>query len=364
MDTSHIVHFADAKTFNSLELPPINLVVTSPPYPMIEMWDELFSSLNPEIGIALEKQDGKKAFELMHQELDHVWECIDGVLSDEAIVCINIGDATRKLDGVFQLYSSHARIIQKFIEMGYHCLPSIIWKKPTNSPNKFLGSGMLPPNAYVTLEHEHILIFRKGKNRRFDDTELRKKSAFFWEERNTWFSDIWEIKGTGQPLSKKTGRARSAAFPFEIPYRLIQMYSIRNDWIMDPFLGTGTTTLAAMASGRNSIGFEILLDLKPYLARNIVSSKEELNQYNAARINKHLEFVKQATANGKKPAHQHKFGFKVFTKQEVESEILHIDSIDVDNDSDVLLFKTTYSNVLNPSTNKLLKDFPALREEG
>lgn len=85
--------------------------------------------------------------------------------------------------------------------MGFSNLPNIIWKKPTNSPNKFMGSGTLPVGAYVTLEHEFILLFRKDSKRVFEsdqDKQLRKESAFFWEECNQWFSDSWDLKGISQ----------------------------------------------------------------------------------------------------------------------------------------------------------------------
>ena len=124
-----------------------------------------------------------------------------------------------------------------------------------------MGSGMLPAGAYVTLEHEFILILRKGNKRNFvteADKKRRKQSAFFWEERNLWFSDVWEdLKGTKQNNIAKEIRERSGAFPFELPYRIINMFSVKEDAILDPFLGTGTTMAAAMATGRNSIGVEI-----------------------------------------------------------------------------------------------------------
>ena len=82
-------------------------------------------------------------------------------------------------------------------------------------------------------------------------------SSFFWEERNVWFSDVWEIKGTKQNLQKSNTRERSAAFPFEVPYRLINMFSQKGDTILDPFLGTGTTMQAAILTGRNSCGYDI-----------------------------------------------------------------------------------------------------------
>ncbi|TFF88528.1 MAG: site-specific DNA-methyltransferase, partial [Promethearchaeota archaeon] len=206
METHHKVFFKSS--FNMSEIPSssIELIITSPPYPMIEMWDTLFSSLNGKIKSALEQNEGRKAFNLMHKELNKVWKECERVLEPGGIICINIGNATRKIENTFQLYPNHVKVTEFFHTNGLISLPNILWRKPTNSPTKFLGSGMLPPNAYVTLEHEYILIFRKGiKKRKFKPkSEDRYNSAFFWEERNKWFSDIWmDIKGVAQYLDVK-----------------------------------------------------------------------------------------------------------------------------------------------------------------
>ncbi|RMG21785.1 MAG: site-specific DNA-methyltransferase [Methanobacteriota archaeon] len=333
MTTYHFIRHLDARSIPIDDFPKIHLVVTSPPYPMIQMWDDIFCEMNPQIKDEL-KKNPIMAFELMHLELDQVWKTIDPLLVDGGIVCINIGDATRKFDGNFQLFPSHARIIKTFMEMGYLNLPSIIWKKPTNSPTKFMGSGTLPPNAYVTLEHEHILIFRKGGMRKNINIAQRKSSSFFWEERNQWFSDIWELTGTRQPMAEGS-RTRSAAFPFEVPYRLIQMYSIKNDWVLDPFLGTGTTTMAAIASERNSIGFELDLELVESISKRIVSIAPMLNDYIKSRLKTHEEFIRKYSEK-KQPKYQNSAGFPVITKQEIELKLNLIKSINRDNNKIVV----------------------------
>jgi DNA modification methylase len=167
LTTTHKIYIDTAAKMNAIESNSIALVVTSPPYPMIEMWDEIMAKQNPEIQNALDKKDGAKAFELMHSLLDDVWGEISRVLMPGGFACINIGDATRTLNGEFQLYSNHSRIINTFNKLGLQNLPNIIWRKQTNAPNKFMGSGMMPSGAYVTLEHEWILIFRKGGKRTF-----------------------------------------------------------------------------------------------------------------------------------------------------------------------------------------------------
>ena len=165
MKTNHKVYFGSSSNMNELSDSTIDLMVTSPPYPMIEMWDEIFSKQNPAIGEALQEENGNKAFELMNKELDKVWKEVYRVLIDGGFACINIGNATRKIGDEFKLYSNHSRILEYCISLGFSSLPEILWRKQTNAPNKFMGSGMLPAGAYVTLEHEHILILRKGNKR-------------------------------------------------------------------------------------------------------------------------------------------------------------------------------------------------------
>src|SRR3989338_8311421 len=148
------MRYCSAAALSSIPDSSADLVVTSPPYPMIAMWDDIFAQQNPEIKAALEEKNGARAFELMHQELDKVWTELRRVLKKGGMACINIGNATRTIDGTFQVYNSHARILQHCTKMGFQSLPAIIWRKPTNAPNKFMGSGMLPPGAYVTMEHE------------------------------------------------------------------------------------------------------------------------------------------------------------------------------------------------------------------
>ncbi len=320
MSTSHAIHFKSAHNMGDLPDNSINLVVTSPPYPMMEMWDESFAAQNPEIGDALQNLDGNLAFRLMHKELEKVWKECHRVMSPGGILCINIGDATRSVGKVFHLFPSHAIIIQQCRDIGFQSLPEIIWRKQTNAPNKFMGSGMLPPGAYVTLEHEYILIFRKGDKRAFKTPQeklRRNESAYFWEERNLWFSDLWDFKGTSQKVESKDTRKRSAAYPFELAYRLINMFSVRGDTVLDPFLGTGTTMFASMVAQRNSAGYEIDIKLKPTIHQNFQGLVSFSTQYLHGRWKKHLKFVKTRIQSQKPLKYMNEtLGTAVITNQE------------------------------------------------
>jgi DNA modification methylase len=345
MKTTHKIKFSDARQLKNIPKHSIDMVVTSPPYPMIEMWDDLFSKLNPEIEAALTKGKGKIAFELMHKQLDLVWKELDRVVKPSGFVCINIGDATRSINQQFQLYSNHTRITSKLISLSFNAMPLILWRKSTNAPNKFMGSGMLPAGAYVTLEHEYILIFRKGDKREFKAQELkenRQKSALFWEERNIWFSDTWNLAGVRQAMNNKKIRDRNAAYPFELPYRLINMYSVKGDTILDPFLGTGTSVFAAIASERNSVGVEYDKQFSSVIQENLKTVKQISNETINNRLENHKIFIDDYRKKKKEPKYfNDTLQFPVITNQEKLLQLKMVDQINYDSMSKITVKYTT-----------------------
>lgn len=346
MKTSHQIIFNNSNKMKTIPSESIALMVTSPPYPMIEMWDQMFADQNPKIGKALEKRQGTMAFELMHKVLDSVWDEVYRVLIKGGIACINIGDATRTINENFSLYQNHTRIMWYLLTLGFNALPAILWRKQTNAPNKFMGSGMLPPGAYVTLEHEYILIVRKGKKREFKtskDKENRRESAFFWEERNVWYSDIWmDLKGASQNLFDAKIRNRSAAFRFDVPYRLINMFSVKGDTVLDPFFGIGTTMYAAMAAGRNSVGFELDQNFKDAILSRMNTIVDYSNECISARLKNHLNFVQERhkSKGGFKYLNKH-YEFPVITRQETELLINRLEGIKETNNNN---FQVMYSD--------------------
>jgi DNA modification methylase len=205
------------------------------------------------------------------------------------LACINIGDATRTVNGKFRLFPNHSRIIENCEKIGFTTLPYILWKKPTTKPRykgkaSFLGSGFLPPNAYITLDCEFILLFRKGKLGRFPPKDpMRQQSTFTKKQRDKWFTQVWNIIGARQTESKV--ERRLAAFPEEIVGRLIRMFSLKGETVLDPFLGSGTTVKMAVQYERNSVGYEIDKTLIPVITQKI---DLPLRKYN-------LEFVKRKT---------------------------------------------------------------------
>ena len=135
MQTVHNIKFGLAQNMTTVADASVALVVTSPPYPMIEMWDESFAAQDTfptnrdfvsasTVSKAIQQADGATAFDLMHRQLEKVWDELARVTMSGGFVCINIGDATRTLDGHFALYSNHSRIVNAFVQRGFSNLPT------------------------------------------------------------------------------------------------------------------------------------------------------------------------------------------------------------------------------------------------
>ncbi|HEV8049906.1 MAG TPA: site-specific DNA-methyltransferase [Thermoplasmata archaeon] len=250
----------DARDLPGVAAGSVELVVTSPPYPMIPQWDESF------------RRWGATTYAEMHGRLAEVWTACYRALVPGGLLAVNIGDALRSGDDGFRLWPNHVDVERACEASGFRPLPYILWKKPTNKPNAFLGSGFLPPNAYVTLDCEFILLFRRGALRQFPRADARRLGSRYTKaERDHWFSQVWEdVRGARQgPKGRRTG-----AFPTEIPRRLIQMFSVVGDRVLDPFAGTGTTLWAAHDLGRHAVGIEVDPELATAL-RNAAADRVE-----------------------------------------------------------------------------------------
>lgn len=224
----------------------VHLIVTSPPYPMIQKWDELPLFVEGREEFVIDKID----FGYQHSRLQKIWEECKRVLVKGGIACINIGDATRSIDKEFCCYPNYAKITMTMYEMGFTPLVPIIWRKISNRPNAFLGSGMVPPNGYIAQDCEYIGIYRKGNIRKFKPHDLQRyASEFSKEERDRWFQQVWTMPGA-------MGAKATSAFPTEVPFRLIQMFSCIDEVVLDPFSGYGTTSRVCINLEREFIGYE------------------------------------------------------------------------------------------------------------
>jgi len=239
-----MIYYHSSANMSELEDESIHCVITSPPYPMIEKWDNSFEDqgCGPNSGLWFD------SIALLSLSIR---ECYRALISG-GILCLNIGDATRTINKNFECYPNFAALTICCKEIGFTPLIPILWKKISNRPNAFLGSGFLPVNAYVSQDHEYIGIFRKGRLRQFHGQQKiqRQLSKFTKFERDLWFQQVWNVQG-------KTGAKGDSGWPQEIPYRLMRMFSIIGDTILDPFCGPGEEKLYKEYR-RNFVGYEIL----------------------------------------------------------------------------------------------------------
>jgi len=287
MRTSHEFFVSDSRSYSPND---IDLVVTSPPYPKIEMWDEIWDD----------------DFQTAHDYLDEIWDSVYRALVSGGTFCVNIGDATRT-DDDYQIWSNRYRLIDSLVDR-FRLIGQIIWTKPSNSPTPFLGSGTAPPNQYVTLDHEHILIFRKGSNPESDP----ESSYFFWE-RNEWFSDLWDIRGDLQDT--EGDRDVAASFPLEVPLRLVSMYSTRGDTVWDPCAGTCTTAVAAAVCGRDSLMTELDRSFRDVWENRLERVPQISDEWISSRIERHSRETTDPNY------YNERLGLPVVTREESEMRL-------------------------------------------
>jgi len=247
--TSHTVRNADARRMGFLEPESIHLIVTSPPY-----WT--LKEYNLEEG----QMGFIKGYEEFLRELDRVWtSCFHALVPGGRVVCV-VGDvclSRRKNAGEHTVIPLHASIQEHCREIGFSNLAPIIWYKIANAVYEAEGNGggflgkPYEPNAVVKNDIEFILMERKPGGYRKPDLATRILSVIPAERHREWFQQIW----TG--LTGASTRHHPAPFPLELAERLIRMFSFVGDTVLDPFMGTGTTNVAAAKWGRNSIGVEI-----------------------------------------------------------------------------------------------------------
>ncbi|MDB5320764.1 MAG: Methyltransferase [Phycisphaerales bacterium] len=251
LKNSHRIILGDAREMPGLSAAaPLHLVVTSPPY-----WD-LKEYGDDHDGAQLGHIHDESAF---HTELGRVWKnCYDRLVPGGRM-CVVVGDVcrSRKAYGRHVVEPLHARILLECQRIGFDPLAPIIWSKIANAVTEVEGNGApflgkpYEPNAIIKNDIEYILLFRKPGGYRHPSQLQRDMSMIDKTDHARWFQQIWtDVPGEVQ-------RHHPAPFPKEIALRLIGMFSFVGDMVLDPFWGTGNTTLAAMEMHRSSIGFEI-----------------------------------------------------------------------------------------------------------
>ena len=240
------IHHGDARELDWLQSESIHLALTSPPY-----WTLKEYPLNAgQLGSVA-------AYEQFHDELDKVWRhCFRALVPGGRLVCV-VGDVclSRRRHGRHSVMPLHADIVVRARKIGYDNLTPILWYKIANANyevengSKFLGKPY-EPNAIIKNDIEFILMLRKPGGYRQPTVEQRDASRLTKEEHQEWFQQIWNLNG-------ETTRDHPAPYPEELAYRLVRMFSFVGDTVLDPFMGTGTTLVAAARCQRNAIGVEV-----------------------------------------------------------------------------------------------------------
>ena len=259
MKTTHTLINGDSRNLSLIPDQSVHLIVTSPPY-----WQLKDYGSDDQIGF-------HDSYESYINHLNMVWSECHRVLHDGCRLCINIGDqfARSVYYGRYKVIPIRTEIIRFCETLGMDYMGAIIWQKQTTmnttGGGAVMGSFPYPRNGILKIDYEFILIFKKQGKAPIPTAEQKKCSEMTKDEWNVFFASHWNFNG-----AKQDGHI--AVFPEELPRRLIKMFSFAGETIFDPFMGSGTTALAACNLHRNSIGYEINPNYKKYYKEKISSA--------------------------------------------------------------------------------------------
>ncbi len=246
--TSHSLYRGDARDMPGLEPQSVHLVLTSPPYWTLKVYRDSEGQLGH-----------VEDYDQFLQELDKVWkQCFQALVPGGRLICV-VGDvclSRRENGGRHTVVPLHSSIQEYCRKLGFDNLAPIIWHKISNAAyeveggSTFLGKPY-EPNSVIKNDIEFILMERKPGGYRTPDISTKVLSVISAENHKKWFQQIWS------GVTGASTKHHPAPYPLELAERLVRMFSFVGDTVLDPFMGTGTTTVAAAKWGRNSIGFEI-----------------------------------------------------------------------------------------------------------
>jgi len=243
--TTHKIINGDSRQMNLVPDKSVHLVITSPPY-----WQLKDYGTENQIGY-------HEDYETYINNLNLVWKECYRVLDNGCKLCVNIGDqfARAVYYGRYKVIPIRTEIIKFCESIGFDYMGAIIWQKQTTTNTtggaSLMGSFPTPRNGILSIDYEFILIFKKlGTSKPKVSKEIKEQSKMTKEEWKEYFSGHWSFSGARQD-------GHIAMFPEELPKRLIKMFAFKGETVLDPFMGSGTTSLAARNLERNSIGYEI-----------------------------------------------------------------------------------------------------------
>ena len=291
-----------SRKLNKIDDKSIQLIVTSPPY-----WQLKDYGSNNQIGY-------NDSYEEYINNLNLVWNECYRILEDGCRLCINIGDqfARAVYYGRYKVISIQSEIIKFCESIGFDFMGDIIWQKKTTMNTtggaSLMGSYPTPRNGIITIDYEHILIFKKLGNAKKPSKEIKEASKLTKEEWKTYFNGHWYFGGTKQD-------GHIAMFPEELPKRLIKMFSYVNDTVFDPFLGSGTTSLAAKNLSRNSIGYEINKEFLPFIKKKLSIGQDLFCSYEIVEDKTKCDCKKEIEKLAYKFIDYHNFDKKIDPKK-------------------------------------------------
>lgn len=264
MKTHHKIINGDSRQMTELTDRSVHLIITSPPY-----WQLKDYGTENQIGF-------HDSYESYINNLNLVWKECYRVLHNGCRLCINIGDqfARSVYYGRYKVIPIREEIIKFCENIGFDYMGAIIWQKVTTSNTTGggvqMGSYPYPRNGVLKLDYEFILLFKKLGDAPKPTKEQKDLSKMTAEEWNTFFAGHWNFAGARQSN-------HIAMFPEELPRRLIKMFSFVGETILDPFAGSGTTSLAAKNLERNSVGYEINPEFAPFIKEKLEVNQKDLN---------------------------------------------------------------------------------------
>ncbi|RLA74393.1 MAG: site-specific DNA-methyltransferase [Epsilonproteobacteria bacterium] len=273
MNTKHTILNGDSRQMPEMQNDSVDLVITSPPY-----WQLKDYGVNEQIGF-------NDSYEQYINNLNLVWQECFRVLKNGSRLCINIGDqfARAVYYGRYKVIPIRTEIIKFCEAIGFDYMGAIIWQKNTTSNTtggaSLMGSYPYPKNGIISIDYEFILTFKKLGDPIKPNKEIKELSKMTKEEWKTYFAGHWNFGGARQD-------GHIAMFPEELPKRLIKMFSFVGDTVLDPFMGSGTTSLAAKNQNRNSIGYEINYDFLKIIQNKLQTKQKSIFDFE-------VKFIKQ-----------------------------------------------------------------------